>query len=148
MDQNLCYMNEIIQDIESDILIFADVTSLFATKSDPAENVSQLIRDLKKISFWAKQRKVSFNAKKSKDVTFSKKYVYNSPPLCFDGLLIDRVNKHKHLGLLLTSTLYFSQHVNDVCLRANRKLSVLRIVNILSRQTLDLLYKLRIASLL
>ena len=40
----------------------------------------------------------------------------------------------------------FSLHVNDVCLRANRKLSVLRSANILSRQTLDLLYKLRVRS--
>ena len=131
-----------------DILIFADDTSLFATGSDPAETVSQLNRDLKRISSWAKQWKVSFNAKKSKDVIFSKKYVNNSPPLCFDGLFIDRVNKHKHLGLLLTSTLDFSQHVNDVCLRANRKLSVLRSVNILNRQTLDLLYKLTVRSVI
>ena len=144
----IIYMNDIIQDIESDILIFADDTSLFATGSDPAETVSQLNRDLNKISSWAKQWKVSFNAKKSKDIIFSKKYVNNSPPLCFDGLLIDRVNKHKHLGLLLTSTLDFSQHVNDVCLRANRKLSVLRSVNILNRQTLDLLYKLTVRSVI
>ena len=144
----IIYMNDIIQEIESDILIFADDTSLFATGSDPAETVSQLNRDLNKISSWAKQWKVSFNAKKSKDIIFSKKYVNNSPPLCFDGLLIDRVNKHKHLGLLLTSTLDFSQHVNDVCLRANRKLSVLRSVNILNRQTLDLLYKLTVRSVI
>ena len=55
MDQNLCYKKEIIQDIESDILIFADDISLFATRSDPAETVSQLTRDLKKISSRAKQ---------------------------------------------------------------------------------------------
>ena len=98
-------MNDIIQDIESDILIFADDTSLFASGTDPVETVTQLNRDLEKISSWAKLWKVSFNAKKSKDVIFSKKYVNNSPPLLFDGSLIDRVSSHKHLGLLLTSTL-------------------------------------------
>ena len=144
----IIYMNDIIKDIESDILIFADDTSLFATGSDPTETVAQLNRDLEKIYSWAKMWKVSFNAKKSKDVIFSKKYLNNSPPLIFDGLSIDRVNTHKHLGLYLTSTLDFSQQVNDVCLRANRKLSVLRSVNILNRQTLDLLYKLTVRSVI
>ena len=86
--------------------------------------------------------------KKSKDIIFSKKYVNNSPPLLFDGIFIDRVNTHKHLGLLLTSSLDFSSQVNDVCLRANRKLSVLRSINILHRQTLDLLYKLTVRSVI
>ena len=141
-------MNDIVKDIESDILIFADDTSLFATGSDPTETAAQLNRDLIKISSWAKLWKVSFNAKKSKDVIFSKKYLNNSPPLLFDGLFIDRVNTHKHLGLYLTSSLDFSHQVNDVCLRANRKLSVLRSINILNRQTLDVLYKLIVRSII
>ena len=67
----IIYMNDIIKDIESDMLIFADDTSLFATGADPAETVIQLNRDLEKISAWAKLWKVTFNAKKSKDVIFS-----------------------------------------------------------------------------
>ena len=59
----LIYMNDIIDDIESDILIFADDTSLFATGSDPAETVEILNRDLEKISVWATKWKVMFNAK-------------------------------------------------------------------------------------
>ena len=38
--------------------------------------------------------------------------------------------------------------VNDVCLRANRKLSVLRSVKFLKRNTLDLLYKITVRSLI
>ena len=49
---------------------------------------------------------------------------------------------------MLTSSLDFRPQVNDVCLRANRKLSVLRSVNILHRQTLDLLYKLTVRSVI
>ena len=36
----IIYMNDIIDDIESDILIFADDTSLFATGTDPAETTA------------------------------------------------------------------------------------------------------------
>ena len=38
----IIYMNDIINDIESDILIFADDTSLFATGSDPVETTDIL----------------------------------------------------------------------------------------------------------
>ena len=68
----IIYMNDIIHDIESDILIFADDTSLFATGSDPAETAAKLNRDLEKISKWAKKWKVQFNAKKIKGNNFFK----------------------------------------------------------------------------
>ena len=144
----IIYMNDIVQNIESDILIFADDTSLFATGSDPNETANQLNRDLEKIHLWSKKWKVTFNAKKSKDLIFSKKCLNNSPALQFDGLFIDRVNEHKHLGLILTSSLDFNAQVNNICLRANRKLSVLRSVNILNRKTLDVLYKLTVRSVI
>ena len=144
----IIYMNDIINDIESDILIFADDTSLFSTGTDPAQTAAQLNRDLAKISSWGKKWKVAFNAKKSKDMIFSNKYLNNSPPLCFDDNLIDRVNRHKHLGVNLSSTLDWNDQLNEVCLKANRKLSVLRSVKILSRQTLDLLYKITVRSVI
>ena len=144
----IIYMNDIIEDIESDILIFADDTSLLATGSDPAETAQQLNRDLSKISIWAKKWKVVFNAKKSKDIIFSKNLLNNSPPLIFGETFIDRVNTHKHLGLLLTSSLDFSLQVHEVCLKANRKLSVLRSVKLLNRKTLDVLYKLTVRSVI
>ena len=144
----IIYMNDIIDDIESDIIIFADDTSLFATGTDPAETSAQLNRDLVKISHWAEKWKVQFNAKKSKDVIFSKKYLNNSPPLVFKDNFIERVNTHKHLGIHLTSSLDWSVQIKEVCLKANRKLSVLRSVKLLSRQTLDLLYKITVRSVI
>ena len=73
-------MNDIINDIESDILIFADDTSLFASGSDPVITAEILNRDLQQISNWSKKWKVSFNAKKSKEIIFSNKCL-NNPPL-------------------------------------------------------------------
>ena len=46
----IIYMNDIIVDIESDILIFADDTSLLATGSDPTETAEISNRYLLKIS--------------------------------------------------------------------------------------------------
>ena len=128
-------MNDIICDIDSDILIFADDTSLMASENDPNETAQQLNRDLMKITQWAKKWKVTFNAKNSNDMIFSKKCQNNSPPLIFRNTFIDRVNTHRHLCLILTSTLDWTAQVHEVCQKANRKLSVLRSVKLLNRQT-------------
>ena len=74
-------MNDITDDIESDILIFADDTCLFASGSDPSETAEILNRDLQKISTWASKWKVTFNASKTKDIIFSNKYLNNYPPI-------------------------------------------------------------------
>jgi hypothetical protein len=66
----IIYMNDIVSEIESDILIFADDTSLMATGPDPAMTAAQLNRDLVKISNWATKWKVTFNGSKSKDILF------------------------------------------------------------------------------
>ena len=87
----LIYMNDITDDIESDILIFADDTSLFATGTDPAETAEILNRDLQKISNWAIKWNVTFNSSKTKDIIFSNKYLNNSPPLIFNNIYITRV---------------------------------------------------------
>ena len=123
-------------------------TSLFASGCDPAETVEMLNRDLERISIWATKWKVTFNAKKTKDMIFSNKCLNNSPPLVFNNIIIDRVNLHRHLGLYFSSTLDWSKHVDEICLKANRKLSVLRTVKMLSRQTLDVLYKLTVRSVI
>ena len=75
----LIYMNDITEEIESDILIFADDTSLFVSGADPAETAQILNRDLQKISNWATKWKVKFNSAKTKSIIFSNKTLNNSP---------------------------------------------------------------------
>ena len=72
----------------------------------------------------------------------------NAPPLLFNNSVIDRIHTHRHLGVYLTSNLDWTVQINDVCLRANRKLSILRSVKFLKRDTLDLLYKITVRSLI
>ena len=144
----IIFINDITNDLESEITIFADDTTLLATGKDPNLTSQILNRDLLKISDWAERWKVTFNAKKSKDMIFSSKCLHNSPPTILNETVIDRVSNHKHLGLILTSNLDWSAQVNEVCLKANRKLAVLKSVKLLSRKTLDQLYKITVRSVI
>ena len=71
----LLYVNDIVNGIESEILLFADDTCIFASGFDPAETAIILNKDLELINNWATKWKVSFNPGKSKDVIFSEKKV-------------------------------------------------------------------------
>ena len=142
----ILFVNDISDNLESEVMIFADDTCLFASAKDPAETVQILNRDLVKIGDWAHKWKVLFNPGKSKDLIFSTKTLYNSPPVIFNGTEVDRVHQHKHLGIWLSCTLDWEKQIKEVCLRANGKLAVLRSVKFLKRSTLDLLYKLTVRS--
>ena len=144
----IIFINDLTNDLESEITIFADDTTLLATGKDPNITAQILNRDLIKISEWAARWKVTFNAKKSKDMIFSRKMLYNSFPTILNETVIDRVSVHKHLGLILTSNLDWSPQVHEVCLKANRKLAVLKSVKLLSRRTLDQLYKITVRSVI
>ena len=48
----IIYINDIVENLESDILIFADDCSLLASGHDPAETAQKLNRNLNKISTW------------------------------------------------------------------------------------------------
>ena len=122
----LISINDIVVGLESEILIFADECSLLAFGKDPTETAGILNKDLEKISLWANRWKVRFNAGKSKDIIFSNKFLNNSPPLIFNNNIIERVNTQRHLGVYLSNTLDWAVQINDVCLKATKKLTVLR----------------------
>ena len=144
----IIYINDIVNDLESDILVFADDCSLLASGCDPTQTAEQLNKDLEKISVWANKWKVKFNPGKTKDMIFSSKVLNNSPPTMFNNTFIERVNNHRHLGVYFTSNLDWSYQINDICLRANRKLAILRKTKMLKRKTLDLLYKITVRSVI
>ena len=144
----IIYINDITENIESDILIFADDTSLLATGKNTKITAAIINRDLNRITEWAKKWKVNFNADKSEEIIFSNVSLPNRVPILLNGEQVKRVNVHKHLGIYLSYNLDWSLHIHHICMKANRKLAVIRSVKMLKRQTLDVLYKLQVRSLL
>ena len=63
----LVYINDIVNDINNDIRLFADDTSLFVVvENDHAAAATSLTEDLNAISNWAKILTVQFNLQKQK----------------------------------------------------------------------------------
>ena len=85
----LIYIKGISDNLESNVKLFADGTSMFSVVRDPINTSQKLNNYLDKVSLWANKRKMSFNPDPSnqiQEVTFSRKVniVYH-PPLLFNN---------------------------------------------------------------
>ena len=142
----LVYINDITDGLKSEVRIFADDTSLFVVVDDPVVSFNILSHDLKLIEKWAKQWKMSFNPDITKppiEITFSTKNVKpHHPPLFFNGVLVDSVDNHKHIGLTLDKKLTFQEHVKESIKKANKGIGIMRFMSkYVPRSTLETIYK-------
>ena len=139
----LVYINDLVNNLESNPFVFADDTSLIATGSSTFETTNILNRDLAKISNWAHIWKITFNPQKSKDMIFSKALMPSHPTI-MDLHCIERVHLHKHLGVFLTSDLSWDKQIANITKKVNLKLSIMWQVKELSRHCLDVLTKMHV----
>ena len=81
----LLYINDIVEDINSSIILFADDTSLYFIVDDPIQAAEQLNLDLAKIHHWADKWLGTFNPGKSESILLSRKHnkPYH-PPVLFN----------------------------------------------------------------
>ena len=140
----LIYINDITENIKSNIKLFADDTSLYVIIDGDAVNATkQLNDDLTQISAWADNWLVKFNASKSKALTISLKKDKDTIelPLTFNNSLLDTVTKHKHLGIEINSNLTWKDHCKTICENASKKLNILATLKtLIDRKTLTTMY--------
>ncbi|KAK3105198.1 hypothetical protein FSP39_019583 [Pinctada imbricata] len=138
----LVYINDIVSEIQSNIRLFADDTSLYIIIENPNTAALTLNSDLTKIHEWSEQWLVSFNPQKTVSMLLSKKKsIHTHPPLFMNNTQISEVDKHKHLGLIINKTLNWDDHIENIILKASKRLYVLRKLKFrLDRFSLQKLY--------
>ena len=113
----LKYINDVSNNLSSTAKAFADNTSLSSVVNDINLSEFHIYSDLKKISEWADQWKMSFNpdiSKEAQEVIFSRKAVKAFRPEIFSNdILVARCSTHKHLGMHLDEKLNFGHHVTE-----------------------------------
>ena len=139
----MIYINDIVENIDSNIRLFADDTSLYVIVDDPVVTADCLNNDLLRISTWAKKWKVSFNPNKTKSIQFSRKRNKSiKPELSMSGVKVQEVENHKHLGLIFQSNCQWDIHINSIIKKASPLINCLRSIKYrLSRKSLEIIYK-------
>ena len=95
----LIYINDLSDNLSSNVKLFADDTSLFSVIHDINISAGELNEDLKKISEWAFQWKMIFNpdaTKQAQEVIFSRKIKKTLILLWFSTMLLCLKLTHKN----------------------------------------------------
>ena len=85
-----------------------------------------LSHDLTIVSKWAKQWLVDFNQSKTEAVIFSTKRNLEEPELFFENTKIKISDQHKHLGLTLSSSAQWNDHINNNLEAASKVIHIMR----------------------
>ena len=108
----LLYINDIVENINSCVRLFADDTILYIIVDNPNNAANILNSDLSIIHKWAETWLVKFNPSKSESLLVSRKINrLHHPPLIMNNQYINEVSYHKHLGLFLSSDGSWHEHI-------------------------------------
>ena len=145
----LVYINDLTDNISSNMRLFADDSSLFARVQGVEATHQILLQDLQLITQWAYQWKMQFNpdiTKQAIEVIFSHKINKPIHPiLTFNGIPVARKDSTKHIGLILDEKLSFRKHIKEALIKAKNGLGMLKFISrYVSRDVLDKLYKMYI----
>ena len=142
----LMYVNDLPNNLKSNVKLSADDISLFSVVHDPAQSADEINSDLRSLTPWASDWKMSFNPdplKQATEVLFSnKRRAVFHPDIYFNGVKIKRLPSQKHLGMILDEHLNFNEHISIKLSNARRGVGILRkLHNLLPRSSLLTIYK-------
>ena len=146
----LIYVNDIHRSCNSNILSFADDTTLFLSNSDIGSLYEEANKEMNSLYMWFCANKLSLNAKKTKYIILkphSKKCSVENRKLSIDGVSLERIGNDcvskstKFLGICLDENLTWKHHIANVNSKISRALfSIKQVKNILPVSMLNKLY--------
>ena len=144
----LLYINDLPDDVISDIAIYADDATLYS-KCDRASDLwqqlelaSELESDLQDTVDWGKKWLVDFNAGKTQLVSFDRSNNNGSIDVKMEGSILEERSSFKMLGLTFSSELDWGSYIISIAKSASKKMgALLRFMKFLSPEVALYLYK-------
>jgi hypothetical protein len=123
----LVFINDIDTDLISVTHLFADDTTLLNFVNDPKVSVELLNNDLIKLTNWAKQWRVTFNASKTYYMIISlKQNRQDYPPIYLDGTKLQEVSSYTNLGLTFSKNMSWKPHIDRITNKAAKRIAILK----------------------
>jgi hypothetical protein len=146
----LVFINDVVDDIESDINLFADDTSLMNIIEQIQDSYATLNRDLEKLSEWADQWLVTYNAAKTVSLHISRRQYDDAHPLLtLKNTPITEVETHRHLGVDLEGYFSWGTHLRRISGKASKCVGLMRrVCRDLPRECLENLYSTMVRPIL
>ena len=123
----LVYINDIVEEIQSNINSFADDICLSMVVGNPSAAGTILQNDINRIIIWADKWLVRFKPSKSVSlIIFKKRNKPTHPDLLIYNAIIPQVNIHKHLGVFISSNVSWDNHLENIIDMSRKKISIMR----------------------
>ena len=109
-------------------ILYADDTNLFHFGDSVEEVTSVMNTELVKFSQWFSANRLKINIGKTNYIIFGPKIKLNAlPPSCieYDGISLPRVRSTKFLGITITESLSWTDHINDVGKKMSKSVGLL-----------------------
>ena len=121
----LLYINDLPQNIQSQVRLFADDTAVYLTVSS-FKNVNILQADLDTLQEWERTWDMEFNPGKCQvlPITRSKQPLQSQYTL--HGQVLESVDSAKYLGVDISQDLNWNDHINNIIGKANRTLGFVK----------------------
>lgn len=137
----LLYINDIADKLTGMARLFADDTSLSFSSTDLATIEFILNNDLVQLSKWATHWLITFNPLKTEVMLISNIYNDYNLEFKYNNTILNIVDTHKHLGVIISSDNKWNKHIDSIIDTASRQLSYLRKVKyLLPKEILNKLY--------
>ena len=119
----LFYINDMPEDITSNVRLFADDTIAYLTVT--SQN-STLQEDMDKLAIWEEKWMMKFHPDKCQVLSITKK----KTPIKFNYILhghtLEHVKSAKYLGVTISSDLKWEPHISNICQKANKTIGFLK----------------------
>lgn len=136
----LLYINDLPQDIQSQVRLFADDTAVYLTVSS-TEDANTLQGDLDTLQEWERTWDMEFNPGKCQILHISRSRKPFQSQYTLHGQVLETVEDAKYLGITISKDLNWNTHVSNITAKANRTLGfVKRNVKTKSEQVKELAY--------
>ena len=120
------YSNDITEDIDSELRVFANDCVCYREIKD-IEDTVKLQEDTDHLGCWARSRGMGLQPGKCNLMQITKKRINKiNASYSLEGTVLDNVEKIKYLGVTITNDLKWNTHGSNICTKANRTLCFLR----------------------
>jgi hypothetical protein len=129
----------LIDDLHASLPLHKFVDDVTATEVIVPSTASQMQQTADQITQWSHLNQMIINTKKTKEMLFGSIKKQPPPQIEFNQTFVDRVDSFKLLGVHISDTLSWDNHVNAVCLKAGKRLFIRKLLKRSSVSIADLL---------
>ena len=121
----LLYINDITEDIDSELRLFTD-DCVCCHEIKDTEDMVKLQEDIDRLGCWARSWGMRFQPVKCNIMQITRKRIKKiNASYSLEGTVLENVEKIKYLGVTIKNDLKWNTH-QFICIKANRTLGFLR----------------------